>query len=283
MDMLLKVIESGDVCSLIFLIGLLSGVGWKLVECHDHLRRCGWSLATGAFVVYCLVRGIDWQPMTAEGWLCIVWRGLLAGALVLGVSWIALRCLAFAYQLSVGNPFDALRSFVAERQRRRHARRQQRRVEYDRRRQQQAHDAQAEAEDRRRQQHAEREEARQRQLARCQELRLECELLYSRHAQELALHLPPERFEALLDCYFSGLSDPAMVRKRARMIKQMLTDCAAASSSVANFESLQALAEHFQRLRQEIEALPYDDDTQQSLLGALASQEDNAIEEFLKR
>ena len=135
-----------------------------------------------------------------------------------------------------------------------------------------------------RQQELDRERARANAKAECDEIRLACELFYSRHAKQLQATLPLDRFRTMLASYLSGQPDPEVVRKRTEMIQQAITDQVAAvqATGETKFNNLRQLADHFAKLRAEVQELPYDADIRDSFVMALNKQEDSAIEEFLK-
>jgi len=123
---------------------------------------------------------------------------------------------------------------------------------------------------------------RQQQRTVCQEHRLRCELLYRSHALQLRETLPEEQFQKLLDAYLPESADPAVVDRRAAMIRQTIQECVAASGKRPKFATLEEIAATFDARRKEVAALPYDEEVKESLVAALHQQEEATIREFLQ-
>lgn len=253
------VVYSDDPFSICCVIVIFYAVASKMAR--GDARLWGWraaGVAYAAFVVYACARV---GPTCASDLAHIAFRGLFAAGLTVSIAWFAITITVHL-------------SGVLCRIERSMAKRPAPQPELP-------HvDRERELRDR-----EQRENQRAAKVAACEELRLECELLYGRHAEKLQGVLPRERFKALLDSYLSGQRDPDRVRKRTRMIRRMLTDqlSAAETSERAAFESLQELAEHFATLRREIQELPYDEDARESILKVVNRQEDETIEAFLKK
>jgi len=268
LNRILDWINLDEFLTLVVLICLLVFTARQMARPDSLVYRQARRLAGATIVLYAALGIHAWGLSSARDLLVILIRALLAAGVVFGTSTII---LAVVHQV-VGDPLTAIASKY-----------RQWTAEY-RRRSAEGHAPHQTAETERHEPE-ERERQQAGDLAKCEDHRLECELLYSRHAAQLQGVLPPERFGALLDSYLSGQNDPQLVRKRTSMIKQMLTDQVSAVKTPdrARFESLQELAEHFATLRREAQQLPYDEDTRDSVLTALNKQEDAAIERFFER
>jgi hypothetical protein len=83
-DRLLDIVEQGDVCSTLVLIVILLVLGRHMATGRPAIESWGLRLAAGSFIAYVAYGGFSEQPGIAADWVAIVFRGLLASALVLG-------------------------------------------------------------------------------------------------------------------------------------------------------------------------------------------------------
>lgn len=253
-------INEDDLFALACLIAILYIVGANMADAK--VRVWGWRAAAVAYVAFVVYACARIDPTSASDLARIAFRGLFAAGLTVGPTWMVLAiALFFINELPSVERRIVVQPTAPPPE--------PTRVDRERERQ-------------------EREERERRQasdLAACEELRLECELLYDRHAEQLRAALPPERIAALLDSYLSGQTDPQLVANRTGMIKRMLADQLSAQEVPDGeaFKSLQELAEYFAALRNETHDLPYEEDTRDSILTALNKQEDEAIEAFFKK
>ena len=271
----LEMIYKDDVISLTFLVTILYTVGTNMA--NDTVRLWGWRTAAGAYVVFVIWALGKIDSVTASSLARICFRGLFAIGLTVATTWIALAVIVFLYEVfrdverhiairPAAPPPIELSPDELERDRLEQAESEKRQLEMQRRQEQ-------------------RDRQRASDAMQCEELRLGCELLYSRHSERLQAVLPLERFNALLDSHLSGQTNPQLVGKRTAMIGTMLTDFVSSTnkSVTATFESLQELVQYFATQRREAHELPCDEDTRDSIVTALNNQEDEAIESFFKR
>jgi hypothetical protein len=92
---LINLIEDGDICALIFLIGVLFTVGQLFVAREPRLMDLGLRVAAGTAVLYAGAtlwqEGISQAAQVAR----VVVRSLAAGGVILGPAWIVLAISAF--------------------------------------------------------------------------------------------------------------------------------------------------------------------------------------------
>jgi len=255
-----ELIFHDDMFSLLCLIAIFGLVGGSMA--NDKVTLWGLRAAAVAYIAFVVYAIVMLAPMDVFELTYIAFRGLFAAGLGFGPACMVFAIIMFFWEelpnverrIIANSANTAIQSSQIDRE-------QQRRDGEQRERQ------------------------RARDVAECGELRLQCELLYNRNAEQLQGVLSPERFRELLDAYLSGQSDPQLVGKRTRMIQEMLTErvTAAETTDAARFESLQELAEHFATLRREAQEISYEDGTIDSIVTALNKQEDEAIEEFFKQ
>jgi hypothetical protein len=96
---LLHIVNDGNAVAVSWLIVILACVGSKMVESSIAARQWGWRSSAAAFVAYSIYGSVTFHPAEVEDWIHIVIRGLLAGGLTLGTSWIVLAVLATVWNL----------------------------------------------------------------------------------------------------------------------------------------------------------------------------------------
>lgn len=112
--------------------------------------------------------------------------------------------------------------------------------------------------------------------------RFACQLLYDQHAHRLQNLLPRERLSDYFEQHLSDTFPAEIVEIRAEQLKEMiLLFLEQGDGNHQKFSSLNEIAEYFQKQKEEIESLQYDEQTQQTMLSSLNEQEDRTIREFL--
>ena len=270
MTTLLEMLDQGDTFSLVVLIAILALVGSRMTEDHPVVHSWGRRLAAGAFVAYGLYAGLALQPAGAQDWLHVAFRGLLAAGLALGLSWIWLSVVAFAmrYVLALARASPLPRRNGARRR----------------------HEAQELSHEEALLQQAERCAREKREAAqkaedsrRRDDARLRCLMLYDRHSTALASRFPRERLQEYFDRYMANSSPPEIVEERARTLVALIDEWVAQDKSrqKREFQSLEELAAFFQKQRDEVVRLSYENDVKESFLTNINIQEDQALRRFL--
>src|SRR5260221_12110240 len=115
---LYRIVDRGDPCALVLLIGILTFVGSKTVQNRWQLRRLGILIAVTVFVAFC--GEYMWRAMPTDAWglLRIAVRGLLSAGLTLGASWILLPLATIGYAGTVGELMRKAHEAAAEAKRR---------------------------------------------------------------------------------------------------------------------------------------------------------------------
>ena len=143
---------------------------------------------------------------------------------------------------------------------------------------------QAEREARKREREAEEQAAKASQDAqhKTKFARTECELLYNGYASELESLLPRKEFERFLKKHLSASQPPEHIDRYATLLKKTIQRyLKIAKRRPSSFKNIPDIAGHFQDARQEIDELPYDEETKQTLVAHLSMAEEQAIERFL--
>jgi len=261
MDTLLYMLDEGDACSLLCLLGVLAFVGAKMADASPVVYQWGWRLAAGAFVGYGLYAGLTFRPLDAEAWLRVVVRGLLAAGLALGPSWVVLSVLVFAGRSlhALVGPRTGASATAANRRRERDQRRlqdealrQHAQQEADRRAQQlQQAVAQAEASRRR------------------TDARAAVELEYTRLCSRLGSIFTRDMLKAYFDTYMSDAYPPEDVERRGQELVATLQERLAEKEHTEERTSLEQLDSWYQAEKQQIESSSADDRLKRRLIAAL--------------
>jgi hypothetical protein len=112
--------------------------------------------------------------------------------------------------------------------------------------------------------------------------RTECELLYNGYAVELESLLPRKEFERFLRKHLSASQSPEHIDRYAMLLKKTIQRyLKIAKRRPSSFKNIPEIASHFQDARLEIDELPYDEETKQTLVAYLSLAEQQAIERFL--
>ena len=283
----LNIIEDGDLCSSLFLLLVLFWIGSHVVNSRPELARWGWRVALGVFLTYVAFRVITLAPTTPEELLWIMLRGLMAAAFVSALTWILLPvCIAIWIWTVTGRRFLAAARVASELERKQQQEKQgaeQRRQEQltrtlelerlapERQLQQKEAEARARVE----------RDAAETASRRREEAQLRSELLYERHARQLAVSFPRERFEQFMERYMGEATPPDLVEQRELLLKETILD-SLGTATIPKFASMTDLAAFFAARRQEIEELPHDEDAKDAYRIQLNKQEDEALRKLLK-
>ena len=284
MRMIIDLIDDGDFCSLSFLILIVIVAGAAMVNGKEKLHLRGKHAAAAAFVCYAAYGWYIFQPATAEDWIGITIRGAFAAGLVLGLSWIVLAVVVFAYRYTAENPIRTVRNRIsrAKRQKAEQEETERRQREAEIREQQQREQAEREARQREREAKERAAKASEEAEHKTKFARTECELLYNGYATELESLLPSEEFEHFLKKHLSASQPPERIDRYATLLKKTIQRyLKIAKRRPSSFKNIPEIASHFQDVRKEIDELPYDEETKQTLVAHLSMAEEQAIERFL--
>ena len=114
-----------------------------------------------------------------------------------------------------------------------------------------------------------------------EEARLRSDLLYERHARQLAASFPRERFVQFVERYMGEGTAPDLVEQRELLLKEMILD-SLGTATAPKFPTMTELATFFEARRQEINQLPHDEYIKDTYRTQLNKQEDEALRRFLK-
>jgi len=244
----LEIISQGDPFSLLLLIATLWLVGARMAESNPAVLQWGWRLAAGAFVAYAVHGGITQGPFAPEDWVHIVFRGLLAASLTLGLSWILLSVAVFL----LGAVRSLLQARVRAAQVRAQRRGEQGQVTFSD--ENRCHQAQHEA-DRRAEQL--REAAAQAEAKRRRaDARATAALTYSLLAPKLHRVFNQQMFDSFVAQFMSENQSPEDVERRGEELLRTLQKHLAESEPPEEKRTLEDLARWFLDEKARIEALP---------------------------
>lgn len=285
--LVVTIVDGPDLCSSLFLLLILFLVGGKVIEHTPHLVPWGKRLALAVFLLYVGLRLVTDAPGSADelAWFCL--RGLLAAGFACAVCWIMLPVIAVLWTYTIGRLIRFLQNACEQAnrtaaQRRADLEREEARlraeVEWERIRPERER-TRIEAE-RNAKAEADRKSADQR---RREAIRLECELLYDRHAAPLHDAFPRQRFETYLTQALADSLSPELIEQRAEKLRHLIQDLVEqAAPRRQKFSDIQAISAHFEARRQELDTLPYDDEAKASLRAIINMQESTSIQELLK-
>ena len=114
-----------------------------------------------------------------------------------------------------------------------------------------------------------------------EEARLRSDLLYERHARQLAASFPRERFVQFVERYMGEGTAPDLVEQRELLLKEMILD-SLGTATAPKFPTMTELATFFEARRQEINQLPHEEHVKDTYRTQLNKQEDEALRRFLK-
>ena len=112
---ILDIVDEGELCSLFTVVLILLVIGGQVsTEIH---RRWGWGLAVAGLLAYVAYAWELFQPSTADELLRITVRGLAAGGLILGLSWMILPALHALARFLARQAARSIRTFPRQTQR----------------------------------------------------------------------------------------------------------------------------------------------------------------------
>jgi hypothetical protein len=264
----LDILDQGDCCHLLLLIGVLYLVGRHMVAQRPRLIAWGLRLGAAAFLAYGISGCARFSPGSAADLWWIAVRGLLAGGLTLGLSWILLPVVAFAYAATIGSAVErSLRS--AERARVRAWERQTRHV------QQPVPPPVADTkklDDERRRVEA------QRRIA----LRFEAETFFHRHAAAVRETFPPEAFASYLQKYMSDAEPPDVLEARLKKFQEFILDLAGSAGQSRKAKDPEAVTAWYEGEKARLEARPMKDTDRQTQLARLYTRYAELMDEAMK-
>ena len=308
-----EIVEGPDVCSSVFLLGLLLYLSQFMVATRPQTVVTGMRIGIGTAIVYVALVFWRFPPQTPGDLLVAILRSLITGGLFFATSCIAIPVLRFVWNCTFGLIIRTVLRFLRscrrgvsgffQRQaalfgeyRRQEGRfmtaekRAQIELNERHRRENAARLAAEEAERRRRQAAADlqaRQQKEQQQMNernRREEAKLHCLLLYDRYSGALSKSFPRKRLEQYFEKYMTETHTADAVEMRATqligMLEELARDCGGRSRS--RFQSLADIASFFEQQRQSIRTLPYHPDVIETFLVTLNEQEDEVIKDFLR-
>jgi hypothetical protein len=262
---------------LLVILALLADQAWKRSE---SIHRSSLRAGAVAFVLYIILMLVSFGEFKAGFLLGILWRALLAGALVAAFLSVALGVVTLLLAEPARWIKRQLRSAVNN-QRRRLASRRQRKVELQR--------AAALADQERtlaplREQARHEAEAAQRKRAQLDELRrrlrFECELGYNRLRPAVVQMFPRKVFAKLVDDALVPHSEPDL-RRAAQDL--MDTVKAVVGERAGGAKSLMDIADDFDRRRLAVQQSTFAPERKDDLIRYLNIQEDIEIRKVLEQ
>ncbi|MDP1796784.1 MAG: hypothetical protein Q8K78_04850 [Planctomycetaceae bacterium] len=293
-----NIIEDSDLCTLIFLILLLTMVGSPFVARSPELHNSGLRIAAGIGLVYAALAIAERGLGTAGDIAALVMRSLAAGGVMLGPTWIILSVFSYFFdhlrRISAASVARAeARRRERERQKQDAADQERRRrvdMEWERTRPQRERAAQAAAElarlaAERQQQEAvlaaeERLQEARRQTneqRRREDVRYQSRLLFDRYAAALKTSINQKRFDEYLATYLSDRYSAEQVETRGAQLQAMLRDIVQPGPPARPRRSLSEIQDEFTQRRTEIAALSLDEESKAALIADLNREEDKAI------
>ncbi len=283
MSPLTNIIESSDLCTLFFLILLLTTVGSPFVGRAPELHNLGLRIAAGVGLLYAGLtiaeRGLGTAPEIAA----LVLRSLAAGGVVLGPAWIIMS--VFAYFRDHWKRMSDASEARADARRRERERRKQEAEELERRRRADKEWERTRPERER----AERLAAERRQLEaelkgrdqkRRTDARALCEFEYALAAPEISPRFPKAEFDAFVTLYLSDQKLPGEVEERAGQLVGIIRQHLG-KVEPARPKSLGELAAWFEKQRADL-ALIGDDQTRRLMLIKLKERYDELSSQLLE-
>lgn len=280
MDILLDIINDGDLCALPTFIVILLVVGGKVsTQTQQYL---GGRLAVCGFVAYGVYGFLAFHPASAEALLGIGVRALLAAGLVLGLSWIILPLAAFVYAHTLGAGWRRLRAWISSMQEEASQRRASRAQERRRQQEQQEFERQAPQRERAQREMQERQEAEVQAQRRRDMARANCELLFDLLGPEIGKRFTRKMLDAFLEKHLADKHPPEYVEHWAQQLQATLRQHADKVQAAPKFHSLEEIVHWFQEQKQEIEKQPLDDKAKRTLLVKLRAKFQELIDQFLE-
>lgn len=279
LEIVLRMVDAGDFCSLVLLIVILNAVGAKMAGSRPDLRAWSIRVCAGAFVAYCIYGYLRLHPETADDWIGITLRGLLAAGLVHGVVSIGFAVCGFLAQHLVAPLVAKLRLRASET---RSCRTDQRRSDTA-----QLSPVQQEAVRRERERAEARAIAEQQQKAaddlRRQAARLHCELLWAAYAPAIQSQFSRDDLRGFFDRYMTDTQTVEFVEQSAAALKTTFETLYRNADPSRQFGSIQEVIERFAEAERSLAAEPFDDSRMATYLKLeLGKMRDRHIEAVIK-
>jgi hypothetical protein len=271
-------IDSGNACSLLFLIAILVAVGRQMAGESSNVLKWSARLAATGFLAYLAYGAITFQPATAEDWIGVIIRGLLTAGLTYSIALIVLSVVAFLRHnllIPLRRPYTQSNSTAPS---------AQRALDYQRQWEQDDANRKAREQQKVRQEAEAKVDAEEKANAqkRREDARLQCDLLYQRHARELSQSFPRDQFNEFLNRYMSDVHAPEYVEERGKLLEEVIRESLGSGKQQAKFSNLKELANYFENRRKEVDALPYPDDLKDTYRTQINREEDEALRKFLQ-
>lgn len=287
METVIETLDSGDFCSLSFVVVLSVAVAAAAVGTQKRLNAIARKYAGLGFVMY--VVGRLWRDglHNVDDLIFTTLSGFCAATLTYAAAGVVLRTGLVASELLL-SPMEFLRNIgrrkslriaAAEREKRREIDRRNREAVWTAREQEKAKLARQQATVRRQRQAGAAADASKRAA-----FRFACELCYSQHRPAIDEKLPPEEFQRLLAMHLSDDFGVATVEANAEKLRTLIEGAGASDSAQASspFESIGDIAAHFAAKRSEIAELPYDEEIRETLLLEVDEAEQKTLALFLR-
>ena len=258
MDAFLSLVESDDWISLIVLIGLSCWFGGVMVDSRPKLKQVGQRLAAFAVIGYCILVATEQNTTDAGVWLGIVFRGLIAGGLVLGPSWICLSICGWIKD-GVSSAFSASGTRATsrrfERKRRaREAEEERKRLEWE-----------SGASEREKQRRLAEEEANTQKSLRAtaqrtrDDIRYSCELFFNQHASTIESRFTRADMQSFFDRYMDDSQPPEVVQRRANQLSETIREHIDAENPPEKMLTFEELATWYAEQKGQIEKMGVSD------------------------
>lgn len=273
MNKILDLIDEPDFCALPVFILVLVVVGKQMAG--ENRVPLQWSarLSAAALIAYAIHAGLVFGPSTAEDWIGVMIRGLLATGLTFGICLILLAIAAFIYRHVFASPLAKVRELLhakkASEEQRQQAQEDQRRrenEEVDRKaREQQQAKTQAEAQRRR------------------TNARASAALTFSLYAPKLGARFTREMCDNYVNSFMGDEHSPQDVERRREELVAILDKHVGELPPPKKATTVEELASWFQDQQQRIESLPIDEKAKRAHLVELKQRYSELNCDFLQR
>lgn len=251
--------------SLFFLDFALVFVGIKLTESRPRVQQWALNSAVATFLLFCIYAVLRFEPATATEWLFLVFRGLLAGGLAMGLILLVLFVLSI--------PFGAYQGLLSRLQSRAERRRYEKRAKMEERRRRESQKewerTAPERERQRLEEEAQQREERQsngRLQRRKEDALAACELLYALYAPEISDRFSRSQFDDYASKFMSETHTAEVVEHRAKDLQQLILNHHDKANPPEKFHSLEELAKWYAQQKESIEGLAIQDSFKQDYL-----------------
>lgn len=263
MQYILDLIETGDVCALVFLAAIFIYIGQWMASSSPTLQLWGWRVATASFLGYLIYGFAMFATPAADELVTITLRALLAGALALGPAWIVLSVLSFTL-----HRLSTLQSAAA--------RLRSHRPPVFTQPEPPIHPIQNT-------ETPEQQAARLKVQQRRQDARFASESLYSLYAIDIAERFSKSEFDSFLKKYMGDDQSPETVEQRAGRLQQMIQQHYEKVNPPEDFPDLEALTNWYEAQKMRIETLPIQDSYKQDYLVQLNTRYADLTQQIMER